>query len=246
MQDYVHSGYYGIFRPPYALTHTHSRSSIYCVSDRLNSIIILIPLVPSFYIDAINIIKKSASRNVYLIASDIGISFVSDYYQTWYTTTKTLRKKCQIFSKYLPENFTRADFKSDIIRCENDSISFDVPRSDVDVGTISITLMKQFVNAASPYSCDVILNDTYKKKLFCGEMNTHKAKYINEHRTDFDEIHMPYLTGNYGDMSYDELVRKFPAVAAKTKCHSFTSLEEYEYARERIVSIGEAFNSDFI
>ena len=246
MQDYVHSGYYGIFRPPYSLVNKSRRSSIYCVSDRLNTILILIPLVSSFYIDAIDIIKKSSSRNVYLIAPDIGIGFVSDYYQTWFTVTKTLRKKCQIFSKYMPENFTRADFKADVIRTKNDSISFDVPRSDIDVGTISITITKQFVNSASPYSCDIILDDTYKKRLFCGEMNTHKATYINQNRSAYDEIHMPYLTGNYGDMSYDELVRKFPFVASKTFCHSFVSLEEYEYARERIVSIGEAFNSDFI
>lgn len=246
MQNYVHSGYYSVFRPPYSLTNATRRSSIYCVSDRLNTMLIIIPLVPSFYIDAIDIIKRSASRYIYLIASDIGIGFVSDYYQTWFTVTKTLRKKCQIFSKYMPENFTRSDFTSDIIRSENDSISFDVPRSDIDAGTISITLTKQFVNSASPYSCDVILSDTYKKRLFCGEMNVHKATYINNNRGEFDEIHMPYLTGNYGDMSYDELVRKFPFVAGKTFCHSFASLEEYEYARERIVSIGEAFNSDFI
>ena len=246
MQDYVHSGYYNIFRPPYSLSNTSHRSSIYCVSDRLNTMLVIIPLVPSFYIDAINIIKKSATRHIYLIAPDIGIGFVSDYYQTWYTTTKTFRKECKIFSKYMPENFTREDFKSDIIRNENDSISFDVPRSDIDAGTISIEFSKKFVNSASPYSCDVILNDTYKKRIFCGEMNNQKAKYFNENKQEFDEIHMPYITGNYGDMTYDEVIKKFPALVSKIVCNSFASLEEYRYARERIVSIGGAFNSDFI
>lgn len=242
MQGYVHSGYYGIFRPPYSLTNNENRNStIYCVSDRLNTILILIPLVPSFYKDAINIIKISTARSIYLIAPDIGISFISDYYNVWYTVSHIYRKVCKIFTKYMPENFTRSDFIADIIRNSNDTISFSASISDIDAGTISITLIKKFINSASPYSCDVILSDTYKKRLFVGEMNNSKAMNLNNNRNEYNEIHMPYIDTTYGGMNYNDTVQKYPAIASKIICSRFGSIEEYEYARSKSVHIGEAF-----
>lgn len=246
MQDYVHSGYYGIYRPPYSLSNSSQRSTIYCVSDRFNSVLILIPLVPSFYKDAIDAAKNHPARHIYLIAPDIGVAFASDYYLTWDTITNNLRKSCKIFSKYMIENFVRSDFKSDIIRSANDNISIEVARSATDLGTIDISLTKAFVSSAAPYCCDVILNDTYRKKLFVGEMNNYKAKYLNDNRDMYDEIHMPYLTGNYGGMSYGQLIRKYPALVTKIFGNQFASYEEFAYAKSMGIRVGGAFNNDFI
>jgi hypothetical protein len=246
MQTYVHSGYYGIFRPPHSLESTYHRSTIYCVSDRFNISLVIIPLVPAFYKDVIDIVRKHKARHIYLIAGDIGVAFASDYYLAWDTITNVLRRKCQIFSKYMIENYSRADFKSDIIRTENDNISIEVPRSNNDVGTIDITLTKAFVHGAAPFSCDIILNDTLKKRLFIGEMNKHKACYLNEHRDEYDEIHMPFITGNYAGMTYNALLKSYPALVSKIICNQFASDEEYEYAKSRGVHIGGAVDNDSI
>lgn len=246
MQDYVHSGYYHVYRPPYSLSNDYHRSTIYCASDRFNSKLILIPLVPSFYKDVVDIVKNHPARYIYLIASDIGVAFASDYYLSWDTITNTFRRSCKIFSKYMIENFVRSNFKSDIIRTENDNISIDVIRSEKDVGTIDISLSKIHVSAASPFSCDVIFNDTYKKRLFVGEMNEHKAKYLNDNRDLYDEIHMAYMTGNYAGMTYNQLLRKYPALVTKVYCNQFASAEEFSFAKSKNVQIGGAYNNDFI
>ena len=246
MQEYVHSGYYHIYRPPYSLMHPYHNSSVYCVSSRFNTVLVLIPLVPSFYKDVINIVQNSSARTIYLIAPDIGLPFVSDYYLCWDTITNKYRRVCKIFSKYMVENFTYGPFKADIIRNENDHLSIDTDRSAIDLGTISISFTKAYVSSAAPFSCDVILQDTYKKRLFVGEMNEHKAEFLNKNRNIYDEIHMPYITGNYGGWTYKKLIQKYPALITKVVCNQFASNEEYLYAKEHGIRIGEAFNNDFI
>ncbi len=247
MQAYVHSGYYNIYRPPFSLSDVgNHKSSIYCVSDRFNTALVIIPLVPAFYKDVIDIVKNSPARHIYLIAPDVGISFISDYYLAWDTINKTLRKSCKIFSKYVIENFARADFKSDIIRAENDSISINIPRSEIDVGTIDITFSKKYVKAYAPFSCDIILNDGYKKRIFVGEMNHLKAKWFIENKNSFDEIHMAYMTGNYGGMTYLKLIQEFPTLVSKVYCNQFASTDEFLYARSRGVSVGGEYKNDFI
>lgn len=238
----IHSGYYNIFRPPYSLESKYYLSSIYCVSDRFNTVLIMIPLVPAFYKDAINIAKNHIARKIYLIAPDIGVAFASDYYLTWDTITNTLRKSCKIVSKYMIENYARSDFKSDIIRTENDNISFDVPRSDLDIGTIDITFTKNLVHSSAPYSCDVILNDTISTKLFVGEMNMNKADYLNKNRDLYDEIHMAFITGNYGGMTYNEVIKSYPLLVNKIYCNQFASSEELSYAKFKRILIGGEYN----
>jgi len=242
MQNFVHSGYYGLFRPPYSLTNPSYKSSIYCMSDLYNTVLIVIPLVPAFYRDVINIVKNHIARNIYLVAPDIGVTFASDYYLAWDTITNTFRKTCKIFSKYMIENYVRADFKSDIIRTENDNISLYVPRSNKDIGTINISLTKEYVSSAAPFSCDIIVNDTYKKRLFVGEMNDHKANFLNENKSVYDEVHMPYITGNYGGMTHNELLKKYPALVNKIYCNQFASSEEFSYAKSRGIQIGGVYN----
>lgn len=246
MQDYVHSGYYNIYRPPYSLTGGYHRSTIYCVSDRFNTALVLIPLVPSFYKDVIDIVSNHPARHIYLIAPDVGIAFISDYYLAWDTITRVIHKTCKIFSKYIIENFARADFKSDIIRAENDNISIDIPRSDSDVGTIDITFSKKFVRAYAPFSCDVILNDTYKKRIFIGEMNHKKAEWLNENRDMIDEIHMAYITGNYDGMTHNQLMKQCPALVNKVYCNQFASSDEFLYAKSRGIQVGGEYHNDFI
>ena len=241
MQDYVHSGYYNIYRPPYSLTNNTHRSTIYCVSDRFNATLILVPLVPSFYRDVIEIVKNHPARYIYLIAPDVSIAFVSDYYLAWNDITKVFKRSCKIFSKYMIENFTRMDFKSAIIRNEMDNISIDIPRSDTDIGTMDVTLTKAYVSSASPFSCDVILKDTYKSRLFVGEMNDHKAQFLNSNRELYDEIHMPYMTGNYAGMTYNALLKKYPALVSRVYANQFASAEEYSFAKANGVKIGGEF-----
>lgn len=246
MQQYVHSGYYSIYRPPFSSTSPNTKSTIFCVSDRFNTALVIIPLVPSFYNDVIEIVKKHPARNIYLVATDIGIVFASDFYLSWEMITKKLRKDCTIFSKYMVENYTRADFKSAILRTKNDNLSINIPRSDLDEGVIDITLTKNYVSTAAPFSCDLILNDTMKKYLFVGEMNIHKAEYLNSNLDEYDEIHMPYITGNYHGMTYNETLKKFPKLVNKLLCNQFASYEEYQCAKSLGVKVGGAFKYDSV
>lgn len=246
MQDYVHSGYYHIYKPPFSLTPGYNYSTIYCISSRLNNVFILMPLVPSFYKDAIEIAKNTPSRVIYIVAPDIGVGFASDYYNTWDYIKHKLRKECKIFSKYFIENRVTGEFESDIIRNQNDSLSIEIPRSQIDVGTINIEFMTNFIKAASPFSCDVLIEDTYNTKYFIQEMNIFKADFLMNNYDLFDEIHMPYISGYYGGLSYNEVLKKFPRLVPKLYCNQFGSREEYEYAKSRNVKIGGAYNNDFI
>ena len=246
MQSYIHSGYYHLFRPPYSMSTEYHRSTMYCVSDRFNSLLVIIPLVPGFYKAAIDLVKQHPARKIYLIAPDIGLPFVSDYYLTWEAITKGIRKSCKIFTKYMVENFARSDFIADIIRTENDNISFEVYRSATDVGTIDITLSIDYCSTASPFACDVILNDTNKKILFVSEINDHKAKYLSDNPDLYDEIHMAYITGNYGGYTYAQMIKEYPKMRPKIYCNQFASNEEFKYATSKKIQIGGVFNNDFI
>lgn len=245
-QDYVHSGYYSIFRPPYSLNHIYHHSSIYCVSSRFNAVMIIIPLVQSFTKDVIDIAERTPARTIYLVAPDIGVGFISDYHNSWKYIKYNLRKECKIFTKFMPENYINSDFKADIIRTENDNLSIDIPRSNLDVGTIDITFSKQFVCSSAPFACDIILNDTYKTRYFVSEINEHKAKYLYENKDSFDEIHIAYITSNYGGWTYQELMKKYPILVSKIYCNLFGSYEEYTYAKSKNIRVGGAYNNDFI
>ena len=246
MQNYVHSGYYDLFQPPFSLENKGYGSTIYCISTRFNVGLIMIPLVPSFYKDAIKIAKGNSSQIIYLIASDIGIAYSSDYYLTWYYITHQLKKQCKIFSKYMIENYVTSAFTADIIRSKNDTFTLSVPKSDTDVGTISITLTRLGVNAASPFACDVIINDTYKTILLVGEMNLKKADFLNSKCKIYDEIHIPFIRGIYGGLSYNQTLRNYPALVQYIRVNRFSSLDEFKYAKEKNIKIGEVYNDDFI
>lgn len=242
MQNSVHSGYYNIYRPPISLTPDYFKSTIYCTSTRLNTAYVIIPLVPGFTKDVIELVKTSPCKTFYLVASDIGILFVSDYYNTWDYIKHTMKRECKIFTKYLPENFCTGEFSADIIRTDNDNLSIYVPRSDLDTGTIDVCLTRHSCNNASPYACDVILNDTFKTRYFISENNAHKAEYLYQIRDTFDELHVPYITGNYGGWTYDEFIKKYPVMVTKTYANQFGSLEEYQYSKSRGVKVGNKYD----
>ena len=246
MQYYVHSGYLNLYRPPHSVLNSVNGASIYAVSTKFNNALVIIPLVPSFYRDVINLVKNNPSRKVYLVASDIGIAFVSDYYLCWDTIVNTYRKECVIFSRFMPENFVYNRFKDDILRTENNNISIEIPRSELDVGTIDISLSKNFVSAATPFACDVILNDTHKRRIFVSEINEHKAYYLNQNKDLFDEIHIPYIRGNYATWTCNELLKKYPSLVSKILCNQFASDDEFNFAIKNGIKIGGAFDNDFI
>ena len=246
MQEYIHSGYFHLYRPPYSLASEIHRTCIYCISDRFNTTLVIIPLTGAFYKGVIDLVKQHTARHIYIVAPDIGVAFVSDYYLVWDTITKSLRRSCKIISKYMPENISRSDFIADIIRTKNDNISIEIPRSELDVGTIDITLSKAYVSSTTPFACDIILNNTNKKILFTGEMTELKAEFLAENTATYDEIHMPYIMGMYGGYSYDELTAKYPELRSRIYCNQFSSDEEYRYAKEHGVKVGGAYNNDFI
>lgn len=243
MQNCIHSGYTGIYQPTISLEGKEFTSTIFCLSTRLNTCFVMIPLTNLFSKDAIFLASNTAAKSIYIIASDISIIAVSDYYNTWDYIKHTLKKECKIFSKYMPENYTSEEFKSDIIRDLNDNISIDVPRSDIDHGVIDISLVKTYVHASNPFSCDVIVNDTYKKRYFIGEMNEHKAKFLYDTRDSYDELHMAHVRSGYGGMTYQQFIAKYPVMVTKTFVNRFSSYEEYQYAKERGLKIGSRLNT---
>lgn len=246
MSNYVHSGYFNLFRPPYANLARYRKSSIYCISSRMNEILVLIPLVPSFFHDVIQIAKDTPARSIYLVASDIGVLFISDYYQSWHHIRNNLRKECKIFSKYMPECHVPEAFTADVIRNLDNTLCLDIPRSRLDMSSIKVALSKAAVSTATPFACDVIVDDSISTKYFVVEMNCSKGKFLEGCMDAYDELHMPYIVGNYDGMTYNQFSKAFPKLVKKTWCYSFASEEEFEYARTRGVRIGGAYRNDFV
>ena len=100
---------------------------------------------------------------------------------------------------------------------------------------------KKYMQAGSIYVTDVLISDTYTKKLFVAEMNLNKAMYLLKTADFYDEIHMPYIEGMYGGISYNDTIRVCPNLASCTICNNFGSLTELQYAQSLNISIGKEF-----
>lgn len=246
MTNYIHSGYYGLYGSPFNLKNEYNKTSIYCISSRFNTAMVIIPLAANFFRDVINIVRFNQVRKIYLVATDIGIMGISDYFLTWKYITFKLRRKCTILSKYLPENFISDAFKADIERNIYDRFNIEIYRSNIDVTSINIELTKNQVKHAAPFLCDVVVEDGYKKRLITCEMNKHKAKFLGENPNIYDEIHMPYIEGPYGGWTYHELIKEYPILSRKVIVNQFQSDDEWHHADKVHVPVGGVFKYDFI
>lgn len=241
----IYEGYYGIFSQPYALKNNQP-CNIYYLQDMTRGNLFLIPLETSFYKDCINIISglRFTPNMIYIIVQDISIAFTSDYFLLWSYIKNDLELECKLLSRFLPEDFsmtTLAKYKSDFDRRESNQYIFNNSKSHSDVTTISISLIKDYVSGGSPFLCDIKLATITGKKLFVGEMNEAKADYLNHHLSLYDEIHIPHIKGNYGGMSYNKLLKKYPALTHKVVANNFGSFDELDYARNHGVTIGKQF-----
>ena len=234
----VISGYYGIFRPPYSILNPTVGGTVYCITSQYRNVLVLIPLVPNFFVDVVKIIKRFPSRDIRFIVPDIGPRFISDYISSWYYIKKKLGFSCRLFSKYLPEGNLSEEFLSDIDRNIGQSISFVIARDYVDVATINAQVTKMMVNTSAPWACDVIIKDTNGRKLFVSEMNMQKAEYLNGIKDAYDEIHMPFIEGTYPSMTYNEVMRNFPGLVNQIVVNQFASKDELDNALNRRVQIG--------
>ncbi len=239
--EFVLTGYYGIFRPPYSLMNPTSGGSVYVVTSQYRNCLVLIPLVPNFFTDIVKIIDRFPSRRVFFIVPDIGPRFISDYLASWYYIKKTLHYECKLFSRYMPEEKVSEEFLADIIRNVDEVASVVVYRDQSDVSVLHFQLTKLMVNTAAPYACDVILNDTGKKRILLSEANEDKMAYYNSHPL-FDEIHTPYIEGTYPTMTYLEVLKKYPRLVKYIVANRFGSVEEVEYAISRGVHVGKLVN----
>ena len=239
--EYVLSGYHGIFRPPYSLLNPSSGGSVYVVTSQYRNTLVLIPLVPNFFTDVVKIVDKMQSRKVFFIVPDIGPRFISDYLASWYYIKKTLLFECKLFSRYMPEDKVSEEFLADIIRNVDESASLVICRSQSDVSVLHFQLTKLMVNTAAPYACDVILNDTGKRRILLSEANEEKIDYYNSHPL-YDEIHTAYIEGTYPTMTYQEIMRKYPLMVKYLVVNRFGSREEVEYALSKGIHIGKLVN----
>ncbi len=242
MQNCIHSGYSGIYHPLASSLNGPLPVSIFCISNRFNTFIVMLPTTPLFAKDVISVARNIPTNSVYLIATDMDISTISDFYYSWDYIKHKLKKECKIFTKYLPENTLPKEYQADIVRNNNDVSCISIPRSDLDHGTITIAFMKNYVLGGNPFSCDVVIDDTFKKRYFIKELNEQKANFLYDIHDSYDELHMPYIASEYGSMTYHQLITRYPALITKTYTNQFMSYEEYTYARDHGAKIGERFD----
>lgn len=242
MRPEIHSGYLGIFRPPYTLdSRKGTPSSIYCISTQYQEVLVLIPLVPSFFADLYRFVSKCHMTCFYIIAPDVSIPFASDYFLAWDYIHRKLGHKCKIFTRFPIENFGPEEFKKDVEVLTEGAVNFSVPFNRTDDVSISVNLSTYNVQASNPYACNVEVYDTISRKLFVADMNERLAKMILDHKTQYDEIHMAYITGNYNGMTYNELMKKFPALYQKIVLNQFASKYEYDDAIMRKLKVGRFY-----
>jgi hypothetical protein len=175
------------------------------------------------------------------VVPDIGPRFISDYLASWYYIKKVLQFECTLFSRYMPEEKVSEEFLADIIRNVDESTSVIVYRDQSDVSVLHFQLTRLLVDTAAPYACDVILNDTDKRKILLCEANENKIQYYNSHPL-YDEIHTPFVEGTYPTMSYQDIMRKFPRMVKYLVVNQFGSYEEVQYALSKGIHIGKLVN----
>ena len=235
----VKSGYYGIYRPPTSILDPSTGGSIYLVTSQYSNILVLIPLVPNFFVDVIKIAKRFPTcRDFNFLVPDIGPRFISDYLATWYYLKKTLGYRCKFFSRFYPEEKVSEEFLADVDRNISQSRSLVIARDQMNVTVINMQSTGLYVNTAAPYASDVIINDTIKRRLFVSEMNEEKLLYLNKYHL-YDEIHVPFIEGTYPTMSYNEIMRKCPGLVNAIVVDRFGTREEIESAAGRGVKIGK-------
>ena len=238
----VITGYYGLFKPPFSILDPIVGGTLYVVTTRLRNILIIIPLVPNFFVDVVKIMKRIPSRNIVFIVPDIGPRFISDYINSWYYIKKILGYECKLFSMYLPEGTMSEEFLHDIDRSYSASKAFEIMRTRQEVVTINVQFLKAFSNNAAPWASDIILHDTGSRKFFISEMNEQKLNHMWKIRDTYDELHMAYIDGNYPSMTYNEVLKKYPLLVQKIIVNQFNSKDEYDTAQSFRVHIGKLVN----
>lgn len=241
MSEGVISGYHGYFRPPYSFKSSVSGNggSIYIITTRYDNVLVLIPMVPNFFIDVVTIMRNNPARLVYFVAPDMGARFISDYVSSWYHIKKQLHRECKFFSYYLPEEKSLSqDFMDDISRnlCEAQSIILAKTRMEVTV--LNFQFQRMLMDVSAPMASDLIINDTIGSKFFAVEMNERKANWLNANSGMFDEIHVPYIEGSYPTMTYNELMRSYPGLVKYVRVNQFSNKEELAEAQARRVRLG--------
>ena len=237
----IRSGYLGLFKSPHTILHPESHSTVFCMSTHLSDYLILMPLVPNFFAEILKSFLNHTANKIYLIAPDISIPFVSDYYNTWYYFKKTLGIDCKIISMFPIENYASSEFKNDVIVTGDEMYSIVIPLQEYEENTsINIQFSRWCVKADNPFTTNVIIHDTNKKILFVSEMNESLADYLSKPYVinKYDEIHMPYIIGNYQQMSYSKLVQKFHPIASKIRITQFGSIEEMDMAKNKGIAPG--------
>ena len=242
MQPEIHSGYLGLFRPPYTLDSNRGKqSTIYCISTQYQEVLVLIPLVPNFFADLYRFVIHAPMTRYYIIAPDVSLPFISDYFLAWDLIHRKLGYKCTIFTKFPIDAFGPDAFKKDVKILPEGAVNFLVPFNETDDVSVSVTLSTAHVNASNPYACNVEVFDTIKRRLFITEMNARLAKVLLDHKDYYDEVHMAYITGNYDGMIYQETMKKYPALSQKIYVNQFASKMEYEDAKYRRLKIGRLY-----
>lgn len=239
----ISHGYLSVFKPPYTLTHTDKRSTIYCISTDLSEVLVLIPLVPNFFADVYQIVTSNAYSTYIFFAPDVSLPFVSDYYLSWDLINRQFHRECKIFSKFPIENYGPEKFKEDVKVAPDENVNITIPFSqDMNV-SINVTLTQWCVQASNPFACNVMVEDTRDRILFVQEMNDRIAQWILDRKSKFSEIHMPYIQGNYDGWSYHKTLQEYPALVDLLRVTHFASIEEYDDARARSAKIGRRFDA---
>ena len=239
----ITSGYVGIFRPPYELSNTYN-STIYCVTNTEKNVLIMIPLVPGFFIEAYNIAKGMSYNTIYLVPPAIDMIYISDIYNLWYEMVVKLGKNMKILTKLKPHNVTNDQFRSDFVVTDH----FEVTNYNDNINQqISTIYFDGYEMPIARPGFDIILWDGQKRIYFANYMTERKAKrLVHDHSYDFDEIHMPFSTNTYGGLSYLALAQKCPDIIPVTYVHSLTTSEELDFCYERGIKLGRKMTDAFI
>lgn len=236
--DY-YQGYTGLFRVPYDSVSNHS-STIYCISNYVKTMLIIIPLTPGFFSDAFRIAKTPQYQEIYILPPSLDCIYISDVFNL-YQELKALDKVVvKVICSIPPDGKVSDGFMRDFELRGTTEFHFD------PYGINAMDLYVKFDRHLNPEyrpSNDIIISDSNKTMILSQYMSNDKLDYLAG--VGYDEIHMSFAHNTYGGLTYLQAVNYNKKLADKIIVNSFVSVDEFNYCASNSIPTGKIRYNEF-
>lgn len=230
------SGYVGLFKQPYDKTNL---STLYCITDDMHEVLIMIILSPSAYADAYRICKNITYTDIYIITPSIDVLFLSDLFNL-VTKLRIMKPSLKWVYPKTPGMNTSIGFS--LSQMVTDKFIYE------DYNYFEHHIIIDFIPISHEGRnfCNLLLRDGEKSIYFSQYLNIEMLDNLHNDDT-IDEIHLPYNSTLYGGLNFNQIVFHHNRYHTKCRIHSFLSMEEYNFCEERHKGqIGKVRLHDFI